>query len=70
MLDGRFTGGYITRHYGKPAEDVHTLQLELSQRIYMNETHPFAYRPDLAAALIPVLRRLIDALIDWTRERR
>lgn len=70
VLDGRFTGGYITRHYGAPADDVHTMQLELSQRTYMNEPHPFEYRPDLAASLIPVLRALIEEVLAWTRERR
>ncbi len=70
VLDGRFTGGYITRQYGAPGEDVHTLQLELSQRTYMNESYPFEFRPDLAQALVPVLSDLIEAVIAWTRERR
>lgn len=35
--DGRFKGGYITRHYGAPAGGVHALQLEIAQRGYMDE---------------------------------
>lgn len=35
VLDGRFKGGYITRKYGDPSNDVHALQLELSQATYM-----------------------------------
>jgi N-formylglutamate amidohydrolase len=37
VLDGRFVGGYITRHYGRPADGVHAIQLELAQRSYMDE---------------------------------
>ena len=37
VLDGRFKGGFITRHYGDPAENVHALQLEIAQRAYMDE---------------------------------
>ena len=36
-VDGRFKGGYITRHYGDPAHNVHAFQLELSLATYMNE---------------------------------
>lgn len=68
--NGRFTGGYITRSYGSPADGVHAIQLELSQRTYMNEIHPFDYRPDLADAVKPVLRGMLAAMVDWTRARR
>lgn len=37
VCDGRFKGGYITRHYGAPASGVHALQLEIAQRAYMDE---------------------------------
>jgi len=36
--NGRFKGGYITRHYGDPANGVHALQLEIAQRAYMDES--------------------------------
>jgi N-formylglutamate deformylase len=65
VLDGRFKGGYITRYYGRPAEGVHALQLELSQVTYMDEDPPFAFREDLAAEIRPVLRRVVEAVRDW-----
>ena len=68
VLDGRFTGGFITRHYGKPADGVHALQLELTWRNYMDEALPFAYRAEKADALKPVLRALLAELIRWAAE--
>jgi len=65
VLDGRFRGGYITRHYGRPDEGVHALQLELSQRTYMDEGPPYPFRDDLAGALRPALRAMLEALLDW-----
>jgi N-formylglutamate deformylase len=32
-----YAGGYITRHYGRPRERVHALQIEVSRRLYMQE---------------------------------
>ena len=58
VVNGRFKGGYITRHYGKPAEQVAAIQLELVQCNYMDET-TFAYSDALAARLTPI----IDALL-------
>ncbi len=67
VRDGRFTGGYITRQYGAPADGIHAVQLELSQRTYMNEAAPYEYRPDLAADLAPALRAFVEAMIDWAK---
>ena len=38
VLNGRFQGGFITRHYGDPGKHVHAVQLELAQRVYMDES--------------------------------
>lgn len=61
VLNGRFKRGYITRHYGDPGSHIHAVQLEMSQRIYMNEPEPFEYREDLAARVQPLLSQLLDA---------
>ncbi|MFZ6649453.1 N-formylglutamate deformylase [Undibacterium sp. TJN25] len=65
VFNGRFKGGHITRHYGRPEQQVHAVQLEMSQCIYMDETAPFAYRPDLAERLQPLLGKLLQACLDW-----
>jgi N-formylglutamate deformylase len=71
VINQRFKGGYITRAYGDPQANVHSLQLELSQRTYMQEQLPFHYQPDLAAQVQPLLRQLVESLIDWAqRETR
>jgi len=69
VLNGRFKGGHITRHYGQPAANIHAVQLELVQCSYMNETEPFAYREDLAAPTQQVLRQLLETLLAWGHER-
>jgi N-formylglutamate deformylase len=65
VLDGRFTGGYITRHYGRPGEGVHAVQLEMTQSSYMQEAPPFEYLPEAAEAIRPHLRRLTGAMLDF-----
>jgi N-formylglutamate deformylase len=67
IFNGRFKGGHITRFYGNPAGGVHAIQLEMCQCLYMNEAAPFAYRPDLANQVQPLLRELLGAAVDWVR---
>ncbi|NER61661.1 N-formylglutamate deformylase [Pseudomonas sp. MAFF212428] len=69
VLNGRFKGGHITRHYGNPAEHVHAVQLELAQCRYMEEVAPFAYRDDLAQPTQRVLEQMLVAMLGWARER-
>ncbi|MEK9969537.1 MAG: N-formylglutamate deformylase [Ferrovibrio sp.] len=64
--NGRFKGGYITRHYGRPAEHVHALQLEIAQSCYMDEQNLERWDPARAAPLMAVLRRLADTLLRWS----
>ena len=59
VLNGRFTGGHITRHYGQPSDGTSAVQLELTQACYMDEAYPFAFREEKANALRPVLRGLV-----------
>lgn len=69
VLNGRFKGGHITRHYGSPADNIHAVQLELAQSTYMEEFEPFNYREDLAAPTQVVLKQLLARMIEWGQER-
>jgi formiminoglutamase len=69
VLNGRFKGGHITRHYGNPANNIHAVQLELAQSTYMDEFVPFHYRPDLAEPTQVVLKGLLEEMIAWGREK-
>ena len=63
VSNGRFKGGWITRHYGAPQQGVHAIQLELCQCTYMDEIAPFAYRTDLAARIQPLLQRMVASAV-------
>jgi N-formylglutamate amidohydrolase len=65
VVNGRFKGGYVTRHYGAPERGVHALQLEVAQACYMDEAPPYRWDAQRAQALMDVLRGLVAALIDW-----
>jgi N-formylglutamate deformylase len=62
VIDGRFKGGHITRHYGQPAADVHALQIELAQCAYMDEVGA-GYDAARAAPLRQLLRAVVEALL-------
>jgi len=63
VANGRFKGGYITRQYGRPGEGIHAVQLELSQRTYMQETRPYAYDEALAARVEALLDTVLDVAL-------
>lgn len=65
VVNGRFKGGYVTRHYGRPDAGVHALQLEMVQACYMDEDPPWRYDAQRAAPLGRLLERLVVALSEW-----
>ena len=62
VVNGRFKGGYITRHYGEPSQDIDAVQLELAQLNYMDEDS-FEYQEERAARAQRVLSTLLNACI-------
>ncbi len=63
VVNGRFRGGYITRHYADPGNGVQTVQLELAQLNYMDED-TFAYIPARAERTQALVRRLLECTLD------
>jgi N-formylglutamate amidohydrolase len=61
VVNGRFTGGFITRHYGDPENKVFALQLELAQRCYMSEK-TLRYDAGRAAILSTTLNEMLAAI--------
>jgi N-formylglutamate deformylase len=64
VANGRFKGGWTTRHYGRPDEGVHAIQMELAQATYMQERPPWDYVAERAKPLREHLRALLEALED------
>lgn len=62
VANGRFKGGHITRHYGQPQTGIEAVQLEISQRCYMDETS-FAWDAGKAAALQLLLEKMLAAAL-------
>ena len=62
VANGRFKGGYITRHYGRPAEGVDAVQLELAQSTYMDEATG-RYQPERSAKVQATLADLLEAAL-------
>ena len=65
VVDGRFKGGYITRHYGRPADGVHAVQMEMCWRCYLDENAPATWDAGRAAPAEALLRELVQAMLDW-----
>ena len=66
VVNGRFKGGYITRHYGEPKQDVEAVQMELAQINYMDESS-FEYLEDRAMGLQAILRKMLEACLAAAR---
>jgi N-formylglutamate deformylase len=64
IANGRFKGGYITRHFGAPENGIHAVQLEMCQSTYMSETAPFDYVPALANKVETVVRQMVTGALD------
>ncbi|MFC5386611.1 N-formylglutamate deformylase [Aquamicrobium segne] len=72
ILNGRFKGGWTTRHYGRPEQNIHAIQMELAQSTHlMSESLPFAYDDSKAArlrlTLKPLLQRIEQIALEMKR---
>ncbi|MGC1302763.1 MAG: N-formylglutamate deformylase [Caulobacteraceae bacterium] len=71
VTNGRFKGGWTTRHYGQPGAGVHAIQMELACRGYMDDpdtlpapgSWPAPYRPEQAAPMRATLRAILQACL-------
>ncbi|SCW74497.1 formiminoglutamase [Sphingobium faniae] len=75
VLNGRFRGGWTTRHHGRPETGVHAIQMELAMRGYMDEPEainearwPTPFTPERAAAIVPILTDIVKACIAFAEQ--
>lgn len=65
VLNGRFKGGWTTRHYGRPDQGWHAIQMELAQATYCDEQPPWRYDPVRADRLRGHLTQILTDLTEW-----
>ncbi len=75
VVNGRFRGGWTTRHYGRPGKGIHAIQMELAMRGYMDEPDlageanwPTAFTPARASAITPILTHILKACIAFAEQ--
>jgi len=73
VVNGRFKGGWSTRHHGKPGTGVHAIQMELACRGYMAEPDaltpdnwPSPYDENSARPLRKILHRILESALEWS----
>ncbi|QFT59366.1 N-formylglutamate amidohydrolase [Sulfitobacter sp. THAF37] len=65
VLNGRFKGGWTTRHYGQPSKGYHAIQMELAQSVYLtDEAAPWDYDPAKSDRLRAYLSDILTTLAD------
>lgn len=64
--NGRFKGGYITRHYGDPEKNIHAVQMEIAQTNYMSEYPKFEFDLGKARSLQLILAELITRMLQFS----
>lgn len=77
VLNGRFKGGFITRHFGQPERRVHGVQMELAMRGYLPEqpgpvsekNWPLAFEPTYAAPVCNVLRDILERCVSFATKQ-
>ena len=65
VVNGRFKGGWTTRHYGNPQNGIHAIQMELAQSTYMQESAPWTWDETKAQRLRQTLTTILEQLSDW-----
>jgi formiminoglutamase len=78
VVNGRFKGGWTTRHYGRPEMGVHAIQMELADRGYIldpagpvsSDNWPSPYQPDRAEPMRAHLHRVLTACIAFAESQR
>ena len=68
ICNGRFKGGYITRAYGDPSNNIHAIQLELSQHTYMDEPSD-NYNEQKAEQVKKQLKKFVQCLVDFSQSK-
>ena len=78
VTNGRFKGGYTTRHYGRPRQGVHALQMELACRGYLREPQgevdvsnwPCPWDETVAAPMQALLEQVLSACLTFAAAAR
>lgn len=72
VINGRFKGGWITRHYGQPKRGIHAVQMELAMRGYVDEDGPWppAWDAPRAVPMQAKLHAILTACLAFAKDQQ